>query len=76
MQITERLRRRIAALGFDAGNSVLTISCSFGVSQWLSGCSPERLLKLADVALYQAKQAGRNRVAAAETDAAMVPQAG
>jgi two-component system cell cycle response regulator len=76
MEIAERLRGRIAALRFEAGDSALTVSCSFGVSQWQSGFSVDRLLKLADVALYRAKQGGRNRVTAAEADVSMVPEIG
>jgi diguanylate cyclase (GGDEF)-like protein len=75
-EIAERLRARITALRFETGDSILMVSCSFGVSQWLSGCSIDRLLKLADLALYRAKQAGRNRVVAADADASIVPDIG
>lgn len=42
---------------------VLTVTASIGVSSWLSG-EPDLLpaIKRADLALYQAKQNGRNRV--------------
>lgn len=76
MGIAERLRARITALRFETGDSFATVSCSFGVSQWVPGCSLDRLLKLADVALYRAKQDGRNRVTAADADGSMAPEIG
>jgi diguanylate cyclase (GGDEF)-like protein len=39
------------------------ISCSIGISQYpRDGDDPETLIKLADAAMYQAKQSGRGRV--------------
>lgn len=62
--VAERLRDKITGLRFGIGS--LTLTCSFGVSQWRAGDSIDRLLQRADVALYEAKVAGRNRVIAAE----------
>ncbi len=60
--IAETLRARIAALRIPAGEYRLTPTCSFGVSEWRPGDSIDPLLKRADMALYEAKLAGRDRV--------------
>ncbi len=41
---------------------------SFGVSEWSEGDTIEGLLKRADIALYEAKTTGRDRVVSAATD--------
>ncbi|TXM89473.1 diguanylate cyclase, partial [Methylobacterium sp. WL122] len=44
------------------------LTCSFGVSTWCEGDSVTALTKRADIALYEAKTTGRDRVVSAETD--------
>jgi two-component system cell cycle response regulator len=62
--IAERVRRAVESNGFDAGTgSAIAITVSAGVALNVSGTDePAKLLKRADVALYQAKHNGRNRV--------------
>jgi diguanylate cyclase (GGDEF)-like protein len=67
MLAAEKLRSAIAATQIEGVGS---ISCSFGVAQWVRGENGERTLARADGALYRAKANGRNRVEHAETDAA------
>ena len=53
---------------FAAGKAVLTVSVSIGVAMYLpaSAETANELLKRADVAMYEAKRTGRNRVCAAK----------
>lgn len=60
----ERLRAAIAAVELRTSGSVVNFTCSFGVGEWTPGETVDDLLRRADLALYQAKAAGRNRVAA------------
>jgi|GEM_PF-4147203 len=55
----EKLKCLIAAL--DITQSV-PVTCSFGVTHYIPGDSIDAIYKRADVALYRAKHAGRNRV--------------
>ena len=58
----ERLRRAVEALRIDIGGSLIQCSVSIGVAtrEPTTG-TPDALVNAADRALYQAKQAGRNR---------------
>src|SRR6185436_10568549 len=59
----ERVRRAIEAAPARFGDKLIPISASFGIACWKSSAeSPDALLQRADIALYQAKAAGRNRV--------------
>jgi diguanylate cyclase (GGDEF)-like protein len=59
-QTAERLRATIQEAVFDV---VGTITCSFGVAQYVPGDTAQSVLARADGALYRAKVGGRNRVA-------------
>jgi diguanylate cyclase (GGDEF)-like protein len=61
-EVAERLRQEIMALRLPAGGNVVTFTSSFGVSEWHPGESVDEALRRADMALYSAKAAGRNRV--------------
>src|SRR5262249_25108405 len=62
----DRLRQNILALKIDTKGAHFSVTCSFGVSDWQSGDTIDILLKRADMALYEAKLTGRNRVVAAD----------
>lgn len=65
IQVAEDLRCAIASLRFEPKE--LAITCSFGVAEWERGDTIDGLLRRADVALYEAKSAGRDRVVASNT---------
>jgi diguanylate cyclase (GGDEF)-like protein len=60
----EGLRTAIAALEIDAHGQTVRVCCSFGVDEWEFGDTIDDLLRRADMALYEAKAAGRDRVVA------------
>ena len=60
--VAEGLRALIMALSFPSAKGEVKLTCSFGVSAFQPGDAVDAMLKRADVALYEAKAAGRNRV--------------
>jgi len=60
--IAERIRAEIESHALAYGMEVLNITASLGVSALEPEETSEMLIKRADTAMYQAKQAGRNRV--------------
>ncbi|MGH8241352.1 MAG: sensor domain-containing diguanylate cyclase, partial [Steroidobacteraceae bacterium] len=57
------LRRAFESNDWRAIHPNLRVTLSIGISQWDGSADPASLLQAADVQLYQAKNAGRNRVA-------------
>ncbi|WP_044404932.1 sensor domain-containing diguanylate cyclase, partial [Rhodopseudomonas palustris] len=68
--VADKLGRAIAQATFDL---VGTITCSFGVSDFVVGDSVETLLARTDNALYRAKINGRNRVEFAPASSNLAP---
>lgn len=70
VQIAERLRAEVERRPFDlGGGKTIGITVSIGVATCTQQVdSPEGMVNAADVALYAAKQAGRNRVSRYETE--------
>ncbi|WP_157751489.1 diguanylate cyclase domain-containing protein [Actinoplanes derwentensis] len=66
LAVAERVRQAVAALGEphpEAGLGFVTISAGVASAVPRPGALPDQLIKIADDALYEAKRAGRNRVA-------------
>ncbi len=64
-EVSERLRIAIRDSRARCGNVELAVTCSFGVAQFVVDDTPEKFIDRADIALYQAKNAGRDRVVSA-----------
>ncbi|HEY0941494.1 MAG TPA: diguanylate cyclase [Steroidobacter sp.] len=60
-QFTDRLRAAIAGIGFHFRGKPVSITVSTGVTAFMPDDSPGNAFDRADKAMYQAKQAGRNR---------------
>src|SRR5580658_4582074 len=61
-ELAERVRCHVAGCSIMAGGSSVQVSLSLGVATGQTAAEIEKLLRAADVAMYQAKNAGRNRV--------------
>ena len=64
--MADDLRHSIRSLRFGRERQI-AITSSFGVAEWESGDTIDQVLRRADVALYEAKRAGRDRVVASDT---------
>jgi diguanylate cyclase (GGDEF)-like protein len=67
-EIAQGLRQRLAALIVKAPRAPVRLTCSLGISEWSEGETIDGLMKRADIALYDAKGAGRNCVVTSRTD--------
>ncbi|MBU1660931.1 MAG: diguanylate cyclase, partial [Chloroflexi bacterium] len=63
-QVAERLRKEIEKSEIAIDDDIITITASLGIASdhHNNSSSLEELLNCADEALYEAKEAGRNRV--------------
>jgi two-component system, cell cycle response regulator len=71
LEVAGRVRQHVGDEPIVIATTQLRITVSIGLSQWYSGQELPDLLRQADLALYRAKQNGRNRVeveSASETD--------
>jgi diguanylate cyclase (GGDEF)-like protein len=66
VEVAESVRRSIRALRFTQPEP-FGITCSFGVAEWERGDTIDRILRRADIAMYEAKNTGRDRVVASDT---------
>lgn len=66
LEVAEKLRVKIAELGFHFNEKRVQITMSFGVTQFKEGDSSDSAFERADRALYKSKENGRNQVNALE----------
>lgn len=63
--VAERLRSEVEKIPFKTRSGTFPVTVSIGIAEWQGAAdTAETLIKRADKALYAAKRAGRNRVAA------------
>lgn len=63
LDIAEKLRSTIESFDLNCGNKIIKLTMSFGVKECLNDeIDISRILKSVDLALYEAKSQGRNRV--------------
>jgi diguanylate cyclase (GGDEF)-like protein len=67
METAELVREAIGNLVVRSNDVSVPVTCSIGVTEWEPGDTIDALLRRADVALYEAKRSGRNRVVAADS---------
>jgi diguanylate cyclase (GGDEF)-like protein len=67
VDIAQEFRRCVENLKIFAGENVVKVTCSVGIAEWEAGDSIDGLLRRADLALYEAKRSGRNKVVIADT---------
>jgi len=62
VELAERVRSHVAGCSIMVGGSRVSVSLSLGVATGKAAADCEKVLHAADAAMYQAKNAGRNRV--------------
>jgi len=67
MEIAGELQRSIRALRFHHEDQAFGITCSFGVAEWEEQDTIDTILRRADMAMYEAKKTGRDRIVASDT---------
>lgn len=66
LQVAEKIRQEVAKCPFHFKGVRVQITLSCGVASFAEGMSHEQVFELADKALYQAKENGRNQCVVAE----------
>ncbi|MEX1827880.1 diguanylate cyclase [Luteibacter sp. CQ10] len=61
LQVCERLRGKIQHLNFHAARQLVRVTASIGLAHFQPGDTPASVFERADLALYTAKNGGRNR---------------
>lgn len=75
LELAERIRQTVAKLVVHEGDAPIRLTVSIGVTSLRGAASPGALLEEADVALYRAKAAGRDRVNLAPANLAVIDTA-
>jgi two-component system, cell cycle response regulator len=67
LECASELQRSIRTLRFDHADQTFAVTCSFGIAEWETGDAIDRMLRRADMAMYEAKKSGRDRIIASDT---------
>lgn len=67
MECARQLQHSVKALRIAHDGQTFAVTCSFGVAEWESGDAVDRMLRRADIAMYEAKKTGRDRIVASDT---------
>lgn len=67
LDVAETFRCAVSGLKNFAENAPIEVTCSIGAAEWEAGDTVDSVLRRADMALYEAKRAGRNRIVASDT---------
>ncbi|MFJ2993541.1 diguanylate cyclase [Pandoraea sp. NPDC087047] len=61
LRVADRIRERCKRESLEGSEPPLRFSASFGITEWQDSDSPMNMVERADMALYRAKRAGRDR---------------
>lgn len=61
------LQRSIRGLRFHHNDHAFGVTCSFGAAEWEERDTIDTMLRRADMAMYEAKKTGRDRITASDT---------
>jgi diguanylate cyclase (GGDEF)-like protein len=61
LRVADRIRERCKRESLEGSEPPLRFSASFGITEWQDDDSPMSMVERADMALYRAKRAGRDR---------------
>ena len=67
VDVAGELQRSIRALRFHHEGQSFGVTCSFGVAEWEESDTIDLLMHRADMAMYEAKKTGRDRIVASDT---------
>lgn len=67
VEVAQEFQCGIERLKIFDGEKPVAVTCSLGVAEWEAGDTIDTLLRRADVALYEAKHTGRNKVVVADS---------
>jgi len=67
LECASGLQQSVRSLRFGRDDKAFAVTCSFGVAEWEAEDAIDRMLRRADMAMYEAKKSGRDRIVASDT---------
>jgi diguanylate cyclase (GGDEF)-like protein len=62
LQIAENIRSSVQKTKFNENNFTFSVTISIGIAKYNNNTTSNDVISLADKALYEAKQTGRNKI--------------